>query len=89
MWRLYFQIQYITLKSQRLKLAKSELRGKKINNLKNVKISFLKSPHNREEWKLWSDLRWAPAAAMVRLFKVLERKPFCFDNVSLEGFEIK
>lgn len=43
MWRLYFQIQYITLKSQRLKLAKSELRGKKkINNLKNVKISFLK-----------------------------------------------
>lgn len=50
MRRLYFQIQYITLKSQRLKLAKSELREKKkINNLKNVKISFLKSPHNREE----------------------------------------
>lgn len=71
MWRLYFQIQYITLKSQRLKLAKNVLRGKKkINNLKNVKISFLKSPHHREEWKLWFDLRWAPAAAMARLFKV-------------------
>lgn len=27
MWRLYFQIQYITLKSQRLKSAKNEMRG--------------------------------------------------------------
>lgn len=48
MWCLYFQIQYITLKSQRLKLAKNELKGKKKNlqKKKKVKISFLKSPDN-------------------------------------------
>lgn len=42
MWRLYFQIQYITLKSQRLKLAKSELRGKKNQQLKKCENLFLK-----------------------------------------------
>lgn len=46
MWCLYFQIQYITLKSQRLKLAKNELRGKKILKKKTMKISFLKSPND-------------------------------------------
>lgn len=43
MWRLYFQIQYITLKSQRLKLAKSELRGKKNQQLKKCENLFLKN----------------------------------------------
>lgn len=38
---LYFQIQYITLKSQRLKLAKNELRGEKNQQLQNVKNLFL------------------------------------------------
>lgn len=49
---LYFQIQYITLKSQRLKLAKNELRGKNTQQLQNVKIFLLKSPNNIEEWKI-------------------------------------
>lgn len=47
---LYFQIQYITLKSQRLKLAKNELRWrKKKEQRQNVKIFLLKSPNNTEE----------------------------------------
>lgn len=41
MRRLYFQIQYITLKSQRLKLAKSELRRKN-QQLKKCENLFLK-----------------------------------------------
>lgn len=41
MWCLYFQIQYITLKSQRLKLAKNELREKK-SLKKNHENLFLK-----------------------------------------------
>lgn len=38
MRRFYFQIQYITLKSQRLKLAKSELRGQKKKKRKNQQL---------------------------------------------------
>ena len=39
MWCLYFQIQYITLKSQRLKLAKNKLRKKSFKKRENL---FLK-----------------------------------------------
>lgn len=87
---LYFQIQYITLKSQRLKLAKNELRwGKKKEQRQNVKIFLLKSPNNTEERDivLWAEIGsdgWNGVA-----IQGLERKPFCFDNVSLERFETK
>ena len=74
MWCLYFQIQYITLKSHRLKLAKNKLRKNIFFKCENLFLKNLPTIYDIgnfsliwnefEQWKWYGNLRFGEEAIL-------------------------